>query len=332
MRATIVTVMTENFGDLLRSARLGLGWDQAQFARRAGVGQQTVSRWERGSSTPRRAMILQVAEVLGLDVQILLDAVADGQRNEAPGAELPVRPLLTELPLGQLPEDVFERFCSDLAEQQYPWPDVVHGYGSRGDKQDGIDIEVCHPDGPPTGIQCKRVKEFGPADVRDAVKALIMEVRECVIYLSRVASPGARKEIAAHDGWRLLDGLDIARSVRGLPDLARIRLVDTYFPGFREPFLGVLRPSPWEMVDDFFRPLAGISLLSHKWQLVDRDQELAALAAFAWDVDRRVALVIGQGGIGKSRIVRQVGSDLSQPGPDGAAVLFVAAGTGVQPG
>lgn len=331
MRTDTVTVMTEAFGGLVRTARLGLGWDQAQFARRVGVGQQTVSRWERGSSTPRRAMILQVAEVLGLDAQILLDAVADGQRDGTPGVGLPVRPLLTELPLGQLPEDVFERFCSDLAEQQYPRPDAVHGYGSRGHKQNGIDIEVCHPVGPPTGIQCKRAKEFGPEDVLAAVKALTMKVRECVIYLSRVASPGARKEIAKHDGWQLLDGVDIARAVRGLPDLAKIRLVDTYFPGFREAFLGVPRPSPWETVEDFYRPLTGTAMFSHKWRLVGRDQELAALATFAMDADQRVALVIGQGGIGKSRIVRQVGSDMSRPGTDGAAVLFAAAGKGVQP-
>ena len=323
--------MTETFGDLLSSARLAQGWDQAQLARRVGVGQQTVSRWERGSNTPPRATIMRVAEVLGVDARMLLDATADSRRQEAPAAALPVRPLVTELPLGQLPEDVFERFCSDLAEQLYPGPDVVHGYGSRGHKQDGIDIEVSHPGGPPTGIQCKRVREFGPEDVRDAVKALTMQVRECIIYLSRVASPGARKEIAEHDGWQLLDGVDIARAVRGLPDLAKIRLVDTYFPGHRDAFLGIPRPSPWETAEDYFRPLTGTTLFSHKWQLAGRDQDLAALAAFAQDGDRRIALVIGQGGIGKSRIVRQVGLDLSQPGPDGAAVLFAAAGTGVQP-
>jgi transcriptional regulator with XRE-family HTH domain len=331
MRTDKITVMEESFGDLLRSARLGLGWDQAQFARRVGMGQQTVSRWERGSSTPRRAMIPQIADVLGVDAQMLLDAAVDGKRHEPSGVGLPVRPLLTELPLGKLPEDVFERFSSDLAEQLYPWPDVVHGYGARGHKQDGIDIEACHPNGPPTGIQCKRVKEFGPEEVRAAVKALTMKVRECVIYLSRVASPGARKEIAEHDGWRLLDAIDIARAVRGLPELAKIRLVDTYFPGFREAFLGVPRPSPWETAEDFFRPLTGTALFSHKWRLVGRDQETAALAAFVRNADQHVALLIGQGGIGKSRIVQQIGSDLSQPGPDGAAVLFTAADTGVQP-
>jgi transcriptional regulator with XRE-family HTH domain len=323
--------MIETFGDQIRSARLALGLDQAHFGRQVGVGQQTVSRWECGKTTPRKAMILQVAEVLGLDAQVLLDAVAASQREEVPGVVLPVRPLVTELPLGRLSEDVFERFCSDLAEQLYPWPDSVHGYGSRGHKQYGIDIEVRHPDGPPTGIQCKRVKEFGPEYVREAVKALTMTVRECVIYLARVASPATRKEIAEHDGWRLLDEVDIARAVRGLPDMAKIRLVDTYFPGFREAFLGIPRPSPWETAEDFFRPLTGTAMFSHKWRLVGRDQELAALTAFARGGDRQVALVIGQGGIGKSRIVRQVGSDLSQPGPDGAAVLFAAAGTGVQP-
>ena len=116
----------------------------------------------------------------------------------------------------------------------------------------------------------------------------------------------------------------------GLPELAKIRLVDTYFPGFREAFLGVPRPSPWETAEDFFRPLTGTALFSHKWRLVGRDQEVAALAAFVKDADQQVALLIGQGGIGKSRIVRQVGSDLSQPGADGAVVLF-AAGTEVQP-
>ena len=155
VRMSCVRIELDHDGELWRRScvprGLGLGWDQAQFARRVGVGQQTVSRWERGRSTPRRAMIPQIADVLGVDAQMLLDAAVDGQQDEAAGVGLPVRPLLTELPLGKLPEDVFERFSSDLAEQLYPWPDVVHGYGSRGHKQDGIDIEVCHPDGPADG-------------------------------------------------------------------------------------------------------------------------------------------------------------------------------------
>ena len=147
---------------------------------------------------------------------------------QSPSAEpdLPVRPLLAELPLGRLAEDVFELFSAELAELLFPLPDAVHGYGSRGDKQSGIDVEVVHPEGPPTGIQCKRTEEFGPADGRDAVKGLTLDVRECIIFLSRKASPGARQEIAGHPGWQLWDRVDLSRKIRSLPDkVAAIRLV-----------------------------------------------------------------------------------------------------------
>ena len=60
--------MMESFGEVLRAARVEKGWDQAQFARQLGaVSQQTVSRWERGTSRPRRAMIPEIAEVLGIE-------------------------------------------------------------------------------------------------------------------------------------------------------------------------------------------------------------------------------------------------------------------------
>src|SRR6516225_8822941 len=151
-------IVTEKLGELLRTARLGQGWDQAQFARQLGVvGQQTVSRWERGTSSPRRAMIPRISQVLGMETQILFDAMADERPAPAPETTSPVRPLVSELPLDKLREDVFESFCTELAELLYPYPDDVHGYGSRGDTQGGIDIEVRHPEGLSTAIQCKRV-------------------------------------------------------------------------------------------------------------------------------------------------------------------------------
>ena len=67
--------MTEDFAEVLRSARLEKGWDQAQFARQLGtVSQQTVSRWERGISRPRKAMIPEIAKVLDIEVGRLLVA------------------------------------------------------------------------------------------------------------------------------------------------------------------------------------------------------------------------------------------------------------------
>ena len=328
----MVITVTENLGELLRSARVRLGWDQAQFARQLGtVGQQTVSRWERGASRPRKAMVPEIARVLDIEVQEVLDAMTSSQ-SRLSGVSLPVRPLLTELPLGALAEDVFERFSTDLAALVYPHPDVVHGYGSRGHKQGGIDVEVRHPEGLPTGIQCKRAREFGPTDVQDAVKALTLEVRECIIFLSRVASPGARQEIAKYPGWQLCDALDISRMVRNLPDqVAAIRLVETYFPGYREAFFGIAKPSPWESAEAFFRPLSGNPVFTHDWRLVGRTRELNSLSAFGQDPGQRVALVVGPGGVGKSRLIRQFGLDMSRPGPQAATVLFAAADTPVEP-
>ena len=326
-------IVTERLGELLRAARLGQGWDQAQFARQLGVvGQQTVSRWERGTSRPRRAMIPRIAQVLGMEAQILFDAMADERIAPAPEPSRPVRSLVSELPLDQLREDVFESFCADLAELLYPYPDDVHGYGSRGDKQGGIDIEVRHPEGLPTAIQCKRVQRFGPGDVQAAVDALTLPVRECYLFLSRKASPGARQEIAKHPGWRLWDRIDISRAVRHLPDQgAAIRLVDTYFPGYREAFLGVPKPGPWETAEEFFRPLTRMPVFSHDWRLAGRTQELDALIAFLRDARRRVAVVVGAGGIGKSRLLRQLADETSSPGADRAAVRFATADIPVMP-
>ena len=146
------------------------------------------------------------------------------------------------------------------------------------------------------------MQRFGPGDVQAAVDALTLPVRECYLFLSRKASPGARQEIAKHPGWRLWDRIDISRAVRHLPDQgAAIRLVDTYFPGYREAFLGVPKPGPWETAEEFFRPLTRMPVFSHDWRLAGRTQELDALIAFLRDARRRVAVVVGAGGIGKSR-------------------------------
>jgi Helix-turn-helix len=301
-------------------------------ARHLGVGQQTVSRWERGETCPAKGKAPEIAQVLCVEVQRVLDAMAIS-KSASQTIAIPVRPLLTELPLAMLAEDVFEQFSTDLAALLYPHPDIVHGYGSRGHKQYGIDIEICHPEGAPTGIQCKRAEEFGPADVQAAVAALTMDVRECIIFLSRkAASPGARKEIAKHHPkWQLMDALDISRKIRYLADqTAAIRLVETYFPGYRKEFLGIEKPTPWEEVEAFFRPVSVNPMFTHAWELAGRTRELQSLKEFFNGADLRVALIVGPGGIGKSRLLRQFGLDVSQPTTQ-ATIRFAAADTPVEP-
>ena len=53
--------------ETLRVRREEVGLSQAQLAARIGVGQQAVSRWERGEAVPRPARVLALADALNLD-------------------------------------------------------------------------------------------------------------------------------------------------------------------------------------------------------------------------------------------------------------------------
>jgi transcriptional regulator with XRE-family HTH domain len=306
--------VADSFDELVKRARKGLGWTQRDLADRLGVGQQAVSGWERGMSCPSAAMVRQVLELLDLDVDSLRNARggSDATADEASRVRTPVRPLATRLPVQELPPEVFEQFSADLAAALHPQA-RVHRCGGQGHTQGGIDVIVHHPDGPPTGIQCKREQKFGPAKVTEAIGELKVDVGHCYLFLTRVASPQARQEIANHPSWTLWDVDDLSREVRSLPDRdAAVRLVDTYFPGWRESFLGVPSPGPWMTTEEFFRPFVKQGIYSHVWELVGRIAESAALRTYATDPDcsGHIAVVAGRGGIGKTRLLRAVAREL----------------------
>ncbi|NHC15658.1 helix-turn-helix transcriptional regulator [Motilibacter deserti] len=54
-------------GEAVKIRREELGWGQEELARRVGVGQQTVSRWEHGLAGPRREHVARLADALGLE-------------------------------------------------------------------------------------------------------------------------------------------------------------------------------------------------------------------------------------------------------------------------
>jgi transcriptional regulator with XRE-family HTH domain len=324
--------MSQSFGEIVRQERAQHGWDQAELAQRLGsVGQQAVSRWESGTSRPRRTVVAQIANLLDLDVNHLLTAAGypAATADKPEEVQLPVRPLLATLPLDLLSPDDFEQFSADMAALLYPEASVSRN-GAQGSRQDGVDVIVRHSAGKPTGIQCKREKQFGPAKVRKAVGELVMEVRECFIYLSRVATADARKEIRKHRGWELRDAKDLSGAVRNLADRdAAIRLVDTYFPGYRDPFLGVRVPGPWLTCGEFFRPESGDRIYSHRWALVGRSEQLTELTAFVASSDAPVAAIVGRGGIGKSRLLRELALRCERE--QAARFRFVARSVDVQP-
>lgn len=70
------------FSDTLRKLRTEKGLSQQELADKMYVTRSTVVRWETGSRLPDAAMISQLSEVLGADVNILLSAAA--QSDECP--------------------------------------------------------------------------------------------------------------------------------------------------------------------------------------------------------------------------------------------------------
>ena len=271
--------------------------NQADLARALGCKQQTVSRWEAGTHRPQRDQLRQLAEVL---------EVAEGELEALAGYHGPTaaRPLQL-FPVDALDERTFERFTADLVQELYPEAKVRLA-GATGHAQEGIDVSIVWPDGTTWTLQCKRVSQFGPAQVAAVVEKQTVQADKKILVLSRVASPQTAAALRAFEGWELWDKEDLARLIRlKLPPAAQDRLVDIYFSGQRMTLLGRSEIGPWLTVEEFFRPYEGATkALSHDWPLIGREDELTELLASIND-GTRITVVSGPGGIGKSRLVKE---------------------------
>jgi len=281
------------------STRVALGIaTQAELAHQLGTSQQTVSRWEAGTSRPRANELPKLAAVLRVDVTELSRAA-----GYAP--EVMTVSFDRLLPLSSLLPESFEYFCLDLLATYFQEKGVVHPAGKSGHKQYGIDIEAELADGDLHTYQCKREANFGPEKVKRAIKEQTIAAKKKHILLSRVASPDARIAIKRARGWDLWDQVDITRIFRTLPKREQVRIVDIYFPAQRFALTGELTPGPWQTVETFFAPqLAEGRIFNQRWELVGRTAELDGLARAL--ADRRVVAVslIGRAGEGKSRVLR----------------------------
>jgi len=328
----------KEFGTILLQARLDTGMaGQVELAASLGVSQQTISRWEQGKSRPRAAQIPALATALNIDIARLLSAAgyADVGTNGAPpsssryGFDLP-------WPVDALPFETFERFCADLLDRLHGHAATVTRYGSQGHKQNGIDIDVVFDDGSRATYQCKRQKSLGPNHIAKIVEDHKEHADRKVILFSGIASPQARDKIRNYrdQAWELWDREDIARRAR--LDLSKIdqrRLVDFYFPGQRSQLLGELEPSPWRSPEDFFAGMTATSSgnvqpWTYAWELVGRSKELDAMKHFAEESGSRALMLIGNGGSGKTRLLKAVCDAMSKGRPQ---VFFLPRDVTVQP-
>ena len=143
------------------------------------------------------------------------------------------------LPFNQLSWENFERLCLRLARRE---SDVEHCqlYGVRGQGQHGVDIysRLKGQDNRYVLYQCKKVKDFGPAELRKAVQ----------LFLSgRWAERACRLVVCtSHSGVRTQCAKEIEAQAAKLKGFG-VELVP-----WDAEFLSFLLKSEAELVDDFF--------------------------------------------------------------------------------
>jgi type III restriction/modification enzyme restriction subunit len=83
--------------------------------------------------------------------------------------------------------------------------------------------------------------------------------------------------------------------------------VDIYFSRRRFELLGETDYGAWETTKEFFAPFENSAgLFNHVWKLVGRKQATSDLKKALDNGDNRAVLLIGSGGAGKTRVLKQV--------------------------
>ncbi|MFO1091263.1 MAG: helix-turn-helix domain-containing protein [Hyphomicrobiales bacterium] len=297
-------------GKILAAQRLEAGFShQRELAKKLNVVQQTVSRWEHGSSRPRPDQIPAVAAALKIEPDKLFLAAGYTAASTTVSFD-------QSFPVDALSPESFERFIQALLQVKYRGASV-HRFGGPGHKQDGLDIDVGFSNGTTFTFQCKREAQFGPSKVRSAIAKHTRKAKKRFIVLSRIATPAARLEIKNHRNWSLWDKEDISNLVRELPKEEQRRLVDTFFPGQRIALLGESESGPWQTLDEFFAPFIDPQgSFNHSWDLVGREDELLDIGRALADANVAIVSIIGAGGSGKTRLLKAVLENFSHTNPD----------------
>jgi len=236
--------------------------------------------------------------------------------------EPPVTPRSGQLPLHQLPWNVFESFCCALLNLHAPGFTFEH-YGKQGDTQKGIDIFGHGQDGTRWVAQCKQVERFGPRHAKDAVEAMTFQADRYLLLLSCEATSGVRDVIHEKPGWALWDVKDISWKVRDLPPQKARRLVAQYFgAAWCEGFLGLTGSSALLAPSDYFARLLDETQLFHQaWPLVGREMLLDALDGLLGKA-HDAALLRGRGGIGKTKVLYEWARRVSERTPQTQIFFF----------
>jgi transcriptional regulator with XRE-family HTH domain len=300
-------VKYKKIGLLLKKLREKEGISlQSDWAKQINVQQQTVSRWENGTSRPTQKKLTEIAELFSFDITELLHLA--GYDSEF---AMEVVSFDKPFPVDALSPDSFERFCFFFLNHIHP-DAKVHRAGGQGHTQEGLDIDALFDDGTCYTYQCKREKQFGPSKVIGVVKSHVRFANRKYLLLSRVASPKARDEIKKYSDWDIWDKEDISLEIRKLSFEIQKRLVRTFFPGLEQSLLGDIELSTLQTIDEYFAPFNGTDLIfNHSWDCVGRSDLISELTK-AISSTPRVNVITGSGGIGKTKLLKQVTEKLDR--------------------
>lgn len=202
----------------------------------------------------------------------------------------------------------FERFCLGFVRAQSDVTDA-RLYGTRGQAQRGIDIAADLSDGRTRTYQCRKWQSYTNGNAESTVRETNFEADEHVILVGCEVGTAVRDFIAGLDGWSLLDKEDLSRAVREIEPRERARRLveDTFTFVWRRAFLGPPGPLCFWETDDYFQVLLDQErLFRHTWEFVGRADLLAALSEQIAGGNARVLVLVGRGGIGKTRILREL--------------------------
>ena len=299
-----------NISIFIKEQRKLKNWTQAELASQLGVSQQAVSLWERGKESPKGREIDSLKTIFGEKF--------DGSQHA-----VIARPLVAILPIADLSWQMFEEFALDFLKLLYQDKEVRFN-GKQGDKQDGLDILVEENGKTIWAFECKATKSFGPEKARRAMSRVPKSKKiekGCVILLTRQATRGLQDEIKKNKdrNWSIWDNGAISREIydkiaANHIDRA-IRLVDRYFPGMAELFLGVRdKTNPWRIPEESFD--TSIGFISHKGKLLGKSREnnLKQIIKDVTKSNKWLGLVSGRVGIGKTRLAKEIALKFSNLG------------------
>lgn len=202
----------------------------------------------------------------------------------------------------------FERFCLGFVKAQ-PGVRDARLYGTRGQDQQGIDIVADLDDERTRTYQCRKWQAYGKADTEHTVEETEYEADEHVILVGCEVGTTVRDYMDGVESWSLLDKEDLSRGVREIEPRERARRLveDTFTLAWRRAFLGPPGPLGFWETDEYFGALLDeANLFRHTWELVGRSEILRDLTEQISKGQARVLVLVGRGGIGKTRILRSL--------------------------